>query len=94
VVDLDPLSKLIQQAKFTLMGKSRSYVHDARVFAQALLDVAEAYEQLRTDPLSAQLEVALSENRRLAAENERIVQEYAEAIVRAGGITVPDAGRS
>jgi hypothetical protein len=48
-IDLDPLSPLVQRAKFNLMGKSRSYVQDSRDFARAVLSASEQLETLRAE---------------------------------------------
>lgn len=96
VPDLDLLSPLIARAKAVLVGKSRSYVTDAIDFARALVAGAEELERLRTKNSDLLAEFASSggvrfltrENERLQAENERLVKEYAEALVRAGGAFV------
>ncbi len=67
-IDLDPLSPLVQRAKFNLMGKSRSYVQDSRDFARALLFALEELERLR-------------------AANEKLIDQYAGAIVNQGGVS-------
>jgi hypothetical protein len=82
--DLDLLSPLIARARALLVGKPKSYVTDAIDFARALIAAAEAIENLRAETARQERELVA-----VRLQNDRLVGQYADALVTRGGARLP-----